>query len=58
MLEEIRTSRGAAASAWSSCRGIAARGSVLANPCSEFIAHPRVRTGVLSGCDFIRIFWG
>lgn len=29
--------------------GIAARASVLANHCSEFIAHPRARTGVLEG---------
>lgn len=29
--------------------GIAARESVLANHCSEFIAHPKARTGVLSG---------
>lgn len=29
--------------------GVAARESVLANHCSEFIAHPRARTGVLEG---------
>ena len=29
--------------------GIAARETVLANHCSEFIAHPRARTGVLDG---------
>ena len=29
--------------------GIAGRTSVLANHCSEFIAHPRARTGVLEG---------
>ena len=29
--------------------GIAARESVLANHCSEFIAHPKARTGVLEG---------
>ncbi|MBR5881231.1 MAG: DUF2088 domain-containing protein, partial [Clostridia bacterium] len=29
--------------------GVAARQSVLANHCSEFIAHPRARTGVLEG---------
>ncbi len=29
--------------------GIAARESVLVNHCSEFIAHPKARTGVLSG---------
>ena len=29
--------------------GIAARASVLANHCSEFIAHDRARTGVLEG---------
>lgn len=29
--------------------GIAARETVLANHCSEFIAHPKARTGVLEG---------
>lgn len=29
--------------------GIAARASVLANHCSEFIAHPKARTGILEG---------
>jgi len=29
--------------------GIASRESVLANHCSEFIAHPRARTGILEG---------
>lgn len=29
--------------------GIAGRTSVLANHCSEFIAHPKVRTGILEG---------
>ncbi len=29
--------------------GIAARESVLANHCSEFVAHPKARTGVLEG---------
>ena len=29
--------------------GVAARESVLANHCSEFIAHPKARTGVLPG---------
>lgn len=29
--------------------GVAARESVLANHCSEFIAHPRARTGILEG---------
>ena len=29
--------------------GVAARESVLANHCSEFIAHPRARTGLLEG---------
>ena len=29
--------------------GIASRESVLANHCSEFIAHPKARTGVLEG---------
>ena len=29
--------------------GIAGRASVLANHCSEFIAHPRARTGILEG---------
>lgn len=29
--------------------GVAARSSVLANHCSEFIAHPRARTGILEG---------
>ena len=29
--------------------GIAARESVLANHCSEFVAHPRARTGILEG---------
>jgi len=29
--------------------GIAARESVLANHCSEFIAHPKARTGILEG---------
>lgn len=29
--------------------GVAARESVLANHCSEFIAHPHARTGVLDG---------
>ena len=29
--------------------GIAARESVLANHCSEFIAHPNARTGILKG---------
>ncbi len=29
--------------------GVAAKESVLANHCSEFIAHPNARTGILSG---------
>ena len=29
--------------------GIAGRTTVLANHCSEFIAHPKVRTGILDG---------
>lgn len=29
--------------------GIAGRATVLANHCSEFIAHPRARTGILEG---------
>ena len=38
--------------------GIAARETVLANHCSEFIAHPKARTGILEATPSMRICCG